>query len=85
MSKKPVVEVSPIGVRKDGMIIFQLSHEDFGPIGPEKAKDLGLLEAGYEYGEWENWMPVIEEDAEDPAQTKGFINSKQPIQGELEV
>lgn len=82
---RPTVNVEPIGIRKDGMLIFELNLEGHGPMGPEKADELGLLDAGYEFGEFDDWLPVVEEDKEEPVKTEGYINERQPIRGELEV
>lgn len=83
--EKDVVNAKAVGVKKDSMIIFKLVLEGYGEVGEEKAKDLGLIEAGYEYGEWDNYIPVIEGKSKEPEKTRGFINSNQPIRGELKL
>jgi len=82
---KVQVSAEAVGIRKDSHLIFKLRTKDHGDLGPEKAKELGLDDYGYEYGEWDDYMPVVEEEADEPIKTRGFINENQPIKGELNV
>lgn len=80
------VTATAIGVTKNGMILFDLINEERGDkIGPKEAKDLGLLEAGYEYDEFNNFLPVVNGGQESPEKVKAFVNKNQPIRGELEI
>lgn len=85
--EKATVNAEAVGVKKDGFLIFKLVEKGYGEIGPERAKELDLHDIGYKFGEFKNYLPVIDEEgeADEPELTEGFINEKQPVRGELIV
>jgi len=84
---KVKVDAKAVGIREDSLLIFKLKTKDHGNIGPEKAKELGLLDMGYEYGEWDDYLPVVddEQDVDEPVKTKGYVNKNQAIRGNLNI